>query len=187
MDPTTHYKLCPQCRQPAHLHAPQCENCGHQFRTQFAPPGQPGSQPASPPPMPPSPPPAGYIPPAQPYYPPQQGQYPPPQYPPVYPPPVQPPYPPQYGYGRTDIIQVIPGTHSVAVAVLLAVLIMGWAGMLYNRQYAKGVTCLFVSIVVGIVTLGIGSLGIWVVGIIDCVLIANRLNRGEPVGQWQFF
>jgi hypothetical protein len=25
------------------------------------------------------------------------------------------------------------------------------------------------------------------VGIVDTVIIANRLNRGEPVSQWRFF
>jgi len=29
------HKICPRCQRPADLHAPQCENCGRPYRTQF--------------------------------------------------------------------------------------------------------------------------------------------------------
>lgn len=34
----TAHKRCPQCSQPAALDAQHCRECGHTFRTQFAPP-----------------------------------------------------------------------------------------------------------------------------------------------------
>lgn len=30
------YKICPQCQTPAYLNAPQCTQCGRQYRTQYA-------------------------------------------------------------------------------------------------------------------------------------------------------
>lgn len=33
MDPGTHYKICPRCRQPQALAAAYCTSCGRQFRT----------------------------------------------------------------------------------------------------------------------------------------------------------
>lgn len=35
---TQPYKQCPRCQQNAALHVPVCLRCGHQYRTQFAPP-----------------------------------------------------------------------------------------------------------------------------------------------------
>src|SRR5690349_7971161 len=32
---TSGFKSCPQCQTPAHLDAPYCGRCGHQFQTQF--------------------------------------------------------------------------------------------------------------------------------------------------------
>lgn len=29
------HKLCPVCQQPAHLNAPTCSRCSHEFQTQF--------------------------------------------------------------------------------------------------------------------------------------------------------
>jgi len=135
----------------------------------------------------PDPYPAAFLPPPQyptvPYpgqQPPYQGQ-PPPQYPPQYPPAPYPPYP-----YRPDIIQMPPGTHSVAAAVILALLFNG-AGQMMNRQVTKGIVLLLSAIVLGAITLGIAWLLITVLALVDAVCIANRLNRGEPVGLWQWF
>lgn len=189
MDPTTQYKQCPQCKQLAALNAPHCVQCGRVFRTQFAPPpvddqtrffgGPPPATPSGPAtPPPPQYPQQAYGPPPQPY----QGHpsY-PPQYPPQYPPP---------GY-RTDIIQKYPGTHNTTAAILLAVLIGGWAAAFYNGQTAKGAVLLVGSVVLiglfGLLTGFLVAIIIWGVGMADGIMVANRINRGEPVGQWQFF
>ena len=39
----------------------------------------------------------------------------------------------------------------------------------------------------GAITLGIAWIFITVIALVDAVCIANRLNRGEPVGPWQWF
>lgn len=107
--------------------------------------------------------------------PPEQTQY-------LYTPAPQPPPP-----ARPDFIQLPPGAHSIVPALLLAALIGGWAGALHNRQYLKGVVLLLVTIGV---TLSIGVSAwvcVWIVGILDSLFVAQRLHRGEAVGQWQFF
>lgn len=104
---------------------------------------------------------------------------------PPYPPAPYPPYQPPYPY-RPDVIQMPPGTHSVAAAVILALLFNG-AGQMINRQVAKGVVLLLSAIVLGVVTLGVAWLVITVLALVDAVCVANRLNRGEPVGPWQWF
>ncbi len=59
------YKICPECGQPAELTAQACGRCGHAYRTQFTPAGQPFQTPGAPeqrtqmfgmpPPVPPAP------------------------------------------------------------------------------------------------------------------------------------
>ena len=106
---------------------------------------------------------------------------PPPQYPPAPYPPYQPPYP-----YRPGVIQMPPGTHAVAAAVILALLFNG-AGQMMNKQVTKGIVLLLSAIVLGVVTLGVAWLVITTLALVDAICIANRLNRGEPVGPWQWF
>lgn len=79
-----------------------------------------------------------------------------------------------------------PGTHSVAAAVILALLFNG-AGQMMNKQVTKGIVLLLSAIVLGVVTLGVVWLVITTLALVDAICIANRLNRGEPVGPWQWF
>lgn len=183
-------KLCPRCHTPAQLQAAFCAQCGHVYRTKFAedrtqivtqdPPTQVIPVASPPPgqalaPMQPPYPPAGQFP-AQHLQPPYQQPY-PPQY-------QQPPY---YAPLRPDVLQVPPGTHSPVWAVLLSLLCLVVGGQLYNRQYVKAVVILAVALIGGAVTGGAFTLLTWIVCPIDAGCIASRLNRGEPVGQWQFF
>jgi hypothetical protein len=156
------YKACPKCRTAAHLAAAHCQNCGHVYRTQFTQPPDQTQLHQVPPPPPP--------------------QYQPPQY-------QQPQY--QYSAPTGDLIQVSPGMHPVAVAIVLAVFVGWWAGALVNRQYGKAAAVGGAALLCGLlVTVGIGLVllpALYIAGIIDVVQIAQRLNRGEPVKQWQFF
>ena len=95
---------------------------------------------------------------------------------------------------RPDVIQMLPGTHSTSLAVLLSICPGWWLGALCNRQMLKGVVILAVQAGLSYLAAldpsssgGFFGLAIWIVGIIDTVAIGKRLYRGEPVGQWQFF
>jgi hypothetical protein len=88
-------------------------------------------------------------------------------------------------YGGTITVQ--PGSHSVVCAVLLSLLCICCAGQFYNRQFAKGLVLTLAAIVCGVITLGWSMLITWPLFLADAGCVAARLNRGEPVGQWQFF
>jgi hypothetical protein len=92
------------------------------------------------------------------------------------------------GYSvRRDCIQKVPGSHSPGLAVVLSLLFFVFAGQLYNGQYLKAVVFGLVSLVCGAMTGGVSIVITYPVGVIDAGMIAGRLNRGEPVSQWQFF
>lgn len=85
------------------------------------------------------------------------------------------------------MIYAVPGHHPAATAIVLAVVLGGWAGMLVNRQYAKGVVWLVLSFAISFATCFFGLIPMWIIGIIDVSIVANRLNRGEVIGDWRFF
>jgi hypothetical protein len=59
--------------------------------------------------------------------------------------------------------------------------------MIINKQVIKGVVMLIGGLLFTLVTGGLGFLVIYPLGLIDVILIANRLKRGEAVGPWQWF
>ncbi len=84
------------------------------------------------------------------------------------------------------------GTHPVAAVIILSYLFGGWPGMFINRQPAKG--ALFLLFVPLMLVLACGGSPIYFVipfwyifSAVDATMVANRLNRGEPVRPWQFF
>ncbi len=177
MPEPTYIKTCPKCGRTDNLGASACANCSHVYRTRFdaapfeASPPAPTQMYQSPPTpgqtrVPPSAPPAHY------HQPPQQGYY---QPPPVY-----------YAPRPVDSIQVAPGSHSIATAVILSLVLVG-AGQMINKQVAKGVTVLLCAVFVGCFTFGGGAILLYILAVIDAIQIANRLNRGEIITQWQFF
>lgn len=88
----------------------------------------------------------------------------------------QPPPPPQAPVARK----------SAFTAGCLSFLICG-LGQMYNGQVIKGIVLLISAIVLGSFTFGVGSLIILIVSIIDAAKIADKINSGRQVGQWEFF
>ena len=86
-----------------------------------------------------------------------------------------------------NIIQKPPGTHSVAVAILLSLFCFLGFGQIYNRQAIKGVVILLSAMVLAVFTMGISILITYPLAAIDAGLIAGRLNRGEVITEWQWF
>lgn len=96
-------------------------------------------------------------------------------------------YQQQPGY-QPPFIQVIPGSHPVVAVVLLSIFIGGWAGALVNKQTAKGLLVwLLGGVLFTLATCGYGFLIVYPLALVDSVLVAYRLNRGEAVREWQFF
>jgi len=181
-------KICPKCQTVALLDARTCSVCAHGFRTQFVAPDDktqmypPSDLPSvySPPQYPP---PNAQCPPPNAQYPPPNAQYPPPnaQHPPQYPPVPQPVY-----VVSGDSIQVPAGTHPVPLIAIVGVFCLP-LGMMMNRQFIKALVVLMCGIGIGFVTAGIGTILIGFLAWIDSILVANRLNRGEVIGQWTSF
>ncbi len=86
------------------------------------------------------------------------------------------------------MIQVPAGSHPIWVVVLLSVLFGGWAGMLVNRQIVKGLVYgLVAGLVFCYVTCCFGFLVWYPLTLIDAILVAMKLNRGQAVKEWEFF
>lgn len=94
---------------------------------------------------------------------------------------------PIYVPTQERIIQMQPGTHSVAVAVLFSLFCFLGLGQGYNKQTGKAMVIALASIFLGICTIGLAVFIIWPVALIDAAMIAKRLNRGEAVGENKWF
>ena len=104
-------------------------------------------------------------------------------------------YPQQYGANyqpvpqpyRSSVIQLPPGSHSIAIAVILSLCCITGFGQIYNKQAMKGIAILLASILFGVFSGGISFLITWPLSVIDAYLIATKLNRGQAVGEWEWF
>lgn len=91
----------------------------------------------------------------------------------------------------TDDIQP-KGQVSVVAAGLLNWLWAG-AGYFIIGQKTKGIVACGVTLcllIIAVITCGIGIIlfvPYVIATIIDAVLLAQRVNRGETIGEWQFF
>ncbi len=90
-------------------------------------------------------------------------------------------------FGSPDTIQLPPGAYDPTLAIVLAVIFSGWIGMIINKQQLKGVVVLVAGIFLILATGGLGVFVVYPLSLVDVILIGNRLKRGEPVAQWQWF
>ena len=60
-------------------------------------------------------------------------------------------------------------------------------GQFYVGQTWKGLLWIVIAIVVGVPTLGIGTLAANLISGIDAFLVARKLSRGQPSGTWEWF
>lgn len=72
------------------------------------------------------------------------------------------------------------------LAALLSFIFPG-IGQIYNGQIMKGVMLIVLAIVLTFCCCGVGMLPVWVIGIVDAAIIADKLNKGRSVGDWDFF
>ena len=85
-------------------------------------------------------------------------------------------------------IQVPAGTHPVWLVVVLSIVFGGWAGMLVNRQYLKALIYGFLlGGILTFVSCGLAAIVWYPLTLIDAILVANKLNRGQAIKEWEFF
>jgi len=70
------------------------------------------------------------------------------------------------------------------VAAILSLLLLGGVGQLYLGQTKKGVIIIVASLLLACV--GIGLI-IPIVGAIDAYMLAEKLQKGESIGDMQWF
>jgi len=70
------------------------------------------------------------------------------------------------------------------IAAVLSLLLLGGVGQLYLGQTKKGVIIIVASLLLACV--GIGLL-IPIVGAIDAYMLADKLQKGESIGDMQWF
>lgn len=70
------------------------------------------------------------------------------------------------------------------LAVLLSLFFFGGGGQIYNGQVAKGITLIILTWLLQPIFIGYFVL---LIGCIDAAAMAEKLQKGETIGQWQFF
>lgn len=100
--------------------------------------------------------------------------------------PPQQPYgqvPPQQPYGQQPYGQPPVSQKSPGLALFLSCLFPG-VGEMYCGQVAKGIVLLLAFYL----TVGFGlGVVIWIISMIDAYKIAEKINQGRVVGDWEFF
>lgn len=95
------------------------------------------------------------------------------------------------GGASGQMVQRAPGAHSVALAALFSLCCLTGVAQVYNGQVMKGLMLFAFVVIVGAFLGAIGGIFIAIVigmmASIDGIMIAIKLNRGQPVGQWEFF
>ena len=82
------------------------------------------------------------------------------------------------------MIQPSSPPKSPVLALVLSFLLAGGAGQIYLGQVTKGIVIIVAALLLSCI--GIGLI-VWIVGIIDAYMIGQKLERGQPVGEWEFF
>jgi TM2 domain-containing membrane protein YozV len=71
------------------------------------------------------------------------------------------------------------------VALVLSLVLLGGAGQLYLGQQKKGIILMVVTLILSF-CFGLGVIT-WVLGIIDAYMMADKLQKGQTIGDMQWF
>jgi TM2 domain-containing membrane protein YozV len=74
---------------------------------------------------------------------------------------------------------------SPVVALVLSLILLGGAGQLYLGQTKKGIILIVVTLALSF-CFGLGIIT-WVLGIIDAYMLADKLQKGQAIGDMQWF
>jgi TM2 domain-containing membrane protein YozV len=86
----------------------------------------------------------------------------------------------------SSTMQIQPGTppKNPIIAAILSLILLGGVGQMYIGQMKKGVILIVATVVLSCI--GIGVL-IPVLGAIDAYMLADKLQKGEAIGDMQWF
>jgi TM2 domain-containing membrane protein YozV len=87
-------------------------------------------------------------------------------------------------FSSTQQIQPSDPPKNPIIAAVLSLILLGGVGQIYLGQTKKGIIIIVVTLLLSCV--GIGFI-IWIVGIIDAYIMADKLQKGEAIGDMQWF
>lgn len=87
-------------------------------------------------------------------------------------------------FSSTQQIQPSDPPKNPILAAVLSLILLGGVGQIYLGQQKKGIIIVVVTLLLSCV--GIGFIT-WIVGIIDAYIMADKLQKGEAIGDMQWF
>ncbi|HXW00183.1 MAG TPA: hypothetical protein VEC93_17320 [Anaerolineae bacterium] len=88
-------------------------------------------------------------------------------------------------FNSTTQIQPSDPPKNPIVALVLSLVLLGGAGQLYLGQQKKGIILMVVTLILSF-CFGLGVIT-WVLGIIDAYMMADKLQKGQTIGDMQWF
>ncbi len=79
-----------------------------------------------------------------------------------------------------------PQRSPIYIAVVSGCCVAG-LGQLIVGQVGKGLVMMLVSVIVAVITGGIGAFVMWPLMAVDAYMVTKKINSGKPVGPWEFF
>jgi hypothetical protein len=96
------------------------------------------------------------------------------------------PNPPTTPAGGGDLIYPQQPPKDPVLVLVLNLLVLGGVGYIIIGQKTKGIVAIVLWLL-GLLTCGIGSGIVAIVGAIDGWMQAQQLQQGHPIAQWSFF
>ena len=87
-------------------------------------------------------------------------------------------------FSSTTQIQPSDPPKNAILAAILSFLLFGGVGQMYLGQTKKGIILIVGTIVLSCV--GVGFI-VWILGVIDAYMVGDKLQKGEAVGDMQWF
>jgi len=87
-------------------------------------------------------------------------------------------------FTSTETIQPSDPPKNPIIVALLSFICLGGVGQIYMGQMKKGIILIVVTLLLSWV--GIGFV-VWIVGVIDAYMLADKLQKGQAIGDMQWF
>ena len=87
-------------------------------------------------------------------------------------------------FTSTEQIQPSDPPKNAIIAAVLSLILFGGVGQIYLGQTKKGIIIIVASLILSCV--GVGFIA-WIVGVVDAYMMADKLQKGESIGDMQWF
>ncbi len=87
-------------------------------------------------------------------------------------------------FSSTEQIQPTDPPKNPIVAAILSFILLGGVGQIYLGQTKKGIIIMVVTLILSCIGIGLIT---WIVGVVDAYIMADKLQKGEAIGDMQWF